>query len=162
MTLDELAAYDVERMDGGEIDGFLSSHSIGVLGLPTDRAPSMRPMSYWYDGESGLYLLYFLGSGSRKAKLSDAAADARFLVYTTESTFSWRSVLLTGHIDEVPPAEMRAVRETLEEVWRPEVLEQALAEEEVTVYRFEITDRSGIKSVGLPPGFETDDSGGTD
>jgi len=158
MTLDELAGYDVERMSDGEIDGFLSSHSIGVLGLPTPAAPSLRPMSYWYDGESGLYLLYFLGSGSRKAALSDRAADARFLVYTTESAFSWRSVLLTGHIDEVPREAVGAARESLESVWRPDVLDKALAEEEVTVYRFEITERSGIKSVGLPPGFEAPDT----
>jgi hypothetical protein len=113
-------------------------------------------MSYWYDGEAGLYLLYFLGSGSRKAALSDRAADARFLVYTTESAFSWRSVLLTGHIDEVSREALGAARESLESVWRPDVLDKALAEEEVTVYRFEITERSGIKSVGLPPGFEAD------
>jgi nitroimidazol reductase NimA-like FMN-containing flavoprotein (pyridoxamine 5'-phosphate oxidase superfamily) len=156
MTVDELAAYNVVRMDSAEMDAFLSTHDVGVLGLPTEDAPSMRPMSYMYDGEAGLYLLYFLGSESRKAALSDLAADARFLVYTTESAFSWRSLLLTGHIDEVPADDLRTIQDAVEEVWRPDVLDKALAEEEVTVYQFIITERSGIKSVGLPPEFESD------
>jgi hypothetical protein len=159
MTLDELAAYDVERMDEAEIRGFLSSHSVGVLGLPTGDAPSMRPMSFWYDGEDGLYLLYFLGSESRKVDLTERANDARFLVFTTESTFSWRSVLLSGGLSEVPREDVEAVRASVESVWRPDVFDRALAEEEVRLYRFEIAGRSGIKSVGLPPGFEATDTG---
>ena len=126
MTLDELAAYDVERMDDPEIRGLLSSHSVGVLGLPTRGAPSMRPRSFWYDGEDGLYLLYFLGSRSRKADLTERADHARFLVFTTESTFSWRSVLLTGVLVAVPPEEVGDVREAVEAVWRPDVFERAL------------------------------------
>lgn len=88
MTIDELTEYDVVQMTDQEIQGFLSSHSVGVLGLPTTAAPSMRPMSFWFDGESRLYLLYILGEKSRKEELTDRTDVARFLVFSAETMFN--------------------------------------------------------------------------
>ncbi|AZH26534.1 pyridoxamine 5'-phosphate oxidase family protein [Haloplanus aerogenes] len=154
MTVDELAEYGMQRMDEGEIEAFLSSHSVGVLGLPTEGAPSLRPMSFGYDGDETLYLLYVVGSESRKAALSDRATVARFLVYTAETAFNWRSVLLTGHIDRVPDDEVTTVTADVEMPWRPDLFRRASDAERTAVYRFEITDRSGIEHLGLPPAFE--------
>ncbi|SEO21492.1 hypothetical protein SAMN04487948_101131 [Halogranum amylolyticum] len=156
MTVDEITEYDVDRMSDEEIRGFLSSHSVGVLGLPTDGAPSLRPMSFWFDGESGLYLLYFLGESSRKVELSEQADVARFLVYSAETTFTWRSVLLTGTLNEVPKSEWKTVQEDVESAWRPDALKQALTDDNIRIYQFRIDEQTGLRSTGIPPGFEED------
>lgn len=157
MTVDDLADYGMYRMDAGEIDGFLSSQGVGVLGLPADGAPSLRPMSFGYDGEETLYMLYVVGSDSRKARLSDEAEAARFLVYSAETAFNWRSVLLTGRIEQMTDAELDALPEAVELPWQPDLFRRAVAEERTALYRFEITERSGIKHLGLPPAFEEAD-----
>ena len=154
MTIDEFADYDVVRMDEDQIRGFLSSQSVGVLGLPTDGAPSMRPLSYWFDEESRLYFIYVLGSESRKAALSTQTDVARFLVYRADTMFNWQSVLLTGTISEVPESERQAVEDVMDLRRRPDALEQASAVEETKLYRFEIDEQVGIEHIGLPPGFE--------
>ena len=154
MTIDEFADYGVVRMDEDQIRGFLSSQSVGVLGLPTDGAPSMRPLSYWFDGESRLYFIFVLGSESRKAALSMRTDVARFLVYRADTIFNWQSVLLTGTISEVPESERQAVEDVMDLRRRPDALEQASAVEETRLYRFEIDERVGIERIGLPPGFE--------
>lgn len=154
MTIDELAEYDVVRMTEQEIQGFLSSHSVGVLGLSTDAAPSMRPMSFWFDGESRLYLLYILGEKSRKEELTEQTDIARFLVFSAETMFNWRSVLLTGSLDKVPDDEWDEVQAAVEDAWRPDVFRQAITDDNVKLYRFVIADQSGLKSAGLPPAFE--------
>lgn len=154
MTLDELTEYDVVQMTDEEMGGFLSSHSVGVLGLPTDAAPSLRPMSFWFDGESTLYLLYILGETSRKHELSARTELARFLVYSAETMFNWRSVLLTGTLDAVPESEWEKVQAAVEDAWRPDVFRQAISDDNVILYRFDITEQTGLKSTGLPPAFE--------
>lgn len=157
MTIDELGDDALERMDDAEIRGFLGSHSVGVLGLPAEGAPVLRPMSYWYDGADGLYLLYVLGEGSRKQTLTDRADRVRFLVYAAETPFVWRSVLLTGTLEAVPEDRLEAVEESLVEAWRPDVFRRAMEEASIAIYELRIDDRSGIASRGVPPGFETDD-----
>lgn len=154
MTLDDLA--DVERMDDEEIRRFLSSHSVGVLGLPTENAPSMRPISFWFDGASRLYLLYVLGASSRKEDLSARADVVRFLVYTTESAFIWRSVLLTGRLSEVSESDWETVQDDLEHAWRPDVFNKAIDTDNIKIYQLDISEQTGIKSIGLPPGFAED------
>lgn len=155
MTTDELESYGVVPMTDDEIVGFLSSQGVGVLALPTDGAPSMRPMSFWFDGADRLYFLYVVGEDSRKADLSNQADAARFLVYRAETRFNWRSVLLTGTIDAVSAAERDAVEAAMEVEGRPEVLEQAMQSAETQLYEFRIEELTGFKHLGLPSGFES-------
>jgi hypothetical protein len=154
MTVDELRAYGVDHMDGGEIDAFLSTHHTGVLGLPGPEAPYLVPLSYGYDGDSRLYFFYVVGEESTKDELSAQAETARFLVYTAETAFNWRSVLLRGTMREVSDEQWDAVEDEIDLPWRPDLIETASAAEATRLYRFEVEERSGIKHVGLPPGFE--------
>lgn len=147
---------DVVRMDDDEIRGFLSSQSVGVLGLPADGAPSMRPMSYWFDGESRLYFLYVVWPDSRKVELSDRADAARFLVYRAETPFLWESVLLAGTIEAVSADERDAVTEAMDLRGRPDAFERLGRSGDTELYRFRIEERTGLKQVSLPPGFGTD------
>lgn len=154
MTVEELTAYDIERMDEDAIRQFLSSHSEGVLGLPAEGAPGLRPMTYSYDGEDRLYFLYVVAGESRKTELSTQAESARFLVYATETAFMWRSVLCTGTLREVPADDSDAVRTILRDASRPDVFEKVMAAERTAVYEFRIDEWTGLESTGLPPAFE--------
>lgn len=156
MALDDLTEFGMVEMTDDEVRGFLTSQRAGVLGLPTGGAPSLRPMSYAYDGDRALYMLYVLGSGARKADLSDVADVARFLVYSAESPFNWQSVLLTGDVTAVPEDERASVAETVELTWRPEVFERASTAATTRLYRFHVDEWSGIKHTGLPPGFDAE------
>jgi nitroimidazol reductase NimA-like FMN-containing flavoprotein (pyridoxamine 5'-phosphate oxidase superfamily) len=155
MTLDELDEYGMARLDEREMRGVLASQKIGVLGLPTEGAPYLLPLSFGFDGESTLYFLYVLGGESRKADLTDATDVASFLVYSAETTFNWRSVLLEGTISEVPDDERERILETTQLSWRPDLFETASQREATRLYQFVIREWSGIKHTGLPPGFES-------
>jgi hypothetical protein len=154
MSVDELADLGVGRMEDEEIRGFLSSQHTGVLGLPAGDGPHLLPLSFGFDGESTLYFTYVLGERSRKEDLSDRAESATFLVYDAQSPFTWESALLRGPIAEVPEEDYDDAEATLTDAWRPDVLRQAELSRGVKIYRLEITEWSGLKHTGLPPGFE--------
>jgi len=154
MTVDGLSEYGMEPMTDANIASFLSSQSIGILGLPTDGLPMLRPLSFWFDGDSALYFVYVLGGESRKHWVSQRVEMARFLVYSAETPFNWRSVLLSGSLDEVPDSEFASVLDEMELRWRPDLFEQAAVDEPTALYRFEINEQTGIKHLGLPPGIE--------
>ena len=158
MTVDNLREYGIVPMEDEAIRGFLSSKSIGVLGLPTGGAPALRPMSFGFDGDSRLFFLYLLGPESRKRELTVDAEVARFLVYSAETMFNWRSVLLTGEIGGVDAESRDAALEAMETAWRPDVLERAAETVETELYEFRIQEQIGLKHLGLPPAFERDSS----
>lgn len=151
MTVDELRDYGMHQMDDSEIEGFLAAQSLGVLGLPTGRAPYLLPMSYGFDRESRLYFFYLVGSRSRKAELSERAETASFLVYSAETMFNWESAFLRGAIRKVPEEKRSSVAETMTPTWRPELFETASETEETRLYEFRIEEWTGIRHTGLPP-----------
>jgi len=159
MTVDDLAEYGMEPMTDANIRSFLSTRSVGVLGLPTGGRPMLRPLSFWYDGSDSLYFVYVLGDQSEKHDLSRQVDTAQFLVYSAETPFNWRSVILTGSISEVPDAEQGALLEEIEIRWRPDIFERASVSEPTALYQFEITEQSGIKHLGLPPELEAPTAG---
>lgn len=155
MTVDDLREYGMEAMTDANIRSFLSSRNVGVLGLPTDELPMLRPLSFWFDGESALYFVYVLGGTSEKHELSQQVDTARFLVYSAETPFNWRSVLLTGSISELPESELAEVIDEMEIRWRPEIFKQVSISEPTALYQFEISEQVGIKHLGLPPEIES-------
>lgn len=154
MTVEALESYGMVRMTDGEIRGFLNSQSMGVLGLSIGEAPVLRPMSFGYGDESTLYLLFVLADASRKEDVATDADTARFLVYSAETVFNWRSVLLTGTIEPVADDERERALDAVEDVWRPELFRSASEDLRTRLYRFRIEERAGIKHMGLPPAFE--------
>ena len=151
MTVEDLEAFGLEPMDDEEIRSFLVAKSVGVLGLPGEGGPVLRPMSYGYDG-SALYLRFVLGTDSEKRPQS-AASAASFLVYSAETAFNWRSVVVEGTLSVVPESEQDRVAQSVDIAWRPDLLERAAAEIETDLYVLDITDRAGVKHPGLPPGL---------
>ena len=154
MTVEQLEAYGMEQMREADIEDFLVSQRTGVLGLAAEGTPYLVPLSFGYDGGTSLYFTYVAAPKSRKARLSDRNDLASFLVYSVESAFNWRSVLLTGTISEVPESEWGDHAEAMSDnAWHPDLFERAKSSGRVLVYRFSIEDWSGLRHAGLPPGF---------
>lgn len=158
MTVDELERYGMEQMDDEEIQQLLTTQDYGILALPTDGAPSMRPLSFWFDGDETVYFLYVSGGSSEKEELSRRAEVARFLVYRIETTFNWRSVLMSGRIEPVPESERPDIEEQMDIPWRPDVFKRAMESETTDLYRFHIDEQTGIKQLELPPELRAEDS----
>jgi nitroimidazol reductase NimA-like FMN-containing flavoprotein (pyridoxamine 5'-phosphate oxidase superfamily) len=154
MTTEELKRYGLENMRREEIDAFLETQSLGVLGLPGERAPYLVPLSFAFDGESTLYFTYLLGDESEKERLTEATERARFLIYSADTLFNWESVLLEGTFDVVPTSEWGEITEKFEDVWKPEIFKTADTSRNIKIYAFEILDSSGIKHTGLPSQYE--------
>ncbi|SEH15440.1 Nitroimidazol reductase NimA, pyridoxamine 5'-phosphate oxidase superfamily [Natronorubrum sediminis] len=153
MTVDELTEYGMERMDDDDIVRFLSTHSLGVLGLPAEETPYLIPMSYGFDGESRLYFGYVVGSQSRKADLSEQTDTATFLVYSAETMFHWRSVLMTGTLRELPPDETSKATAVEGPMWRPELLETVSETRGNHYYELQIEEWTGLRHAIEPPAF---------
>ena len=150
MSFDEFKEYGMHRMDDDDIKQTLSNQSVGVLGLQTKSAPCLRPLSYWFDGDDRLYFVYVLGRDSQKVALSDRGNIARFLVYRIDTTFNWRSVLLTGRVERVSADEREAIEEQMDISWRPELFERGTGPENTRLYQFQIDDKAGIKQLQRP------------
>lgn len=156
MTVEELGAYGIDRMDDEGIERFLGMQSQGVLGLPTDAEPYLLPMSYGYDSGDRLYFYFLVGSESRKRELADVADAATFLVYNAEM-FHWRSVLLTGRVRERETGDedgSATLSESRTPAWRPELLETASETEETRPYEFLIEDWTGLRHDIQPPAMD--------
>lgn len=154
MSVDELGELGMVRMDEAAMRDFLTNQAVGVLALPAEKGPYVIPLSYKFDGDSALYLVYALGAESRKEELTERAETARFLVYDAASPFDWQSVLLSGTIGQVPDAKWETIEAERGPSWRPELLEAAELSRGSKVYRFQIEEWVGIRHTGLPPGFE--------
>lgn len=153
MTIDELSAYGMQRMDEEEIDRYLEFHHHGVLGLPSDGAPYLLPMAYGYDGGSRLIFTFVVADESRKLALTDAADVASFLVYKAETMFDWRSVVLVGSIRRLSDEDYAELSDSEIPTWRPELFETASESEETHVFEFRIEERTGVKHTIQPPGY---------
>lgn len=153
MTIDELTHFGMHKMTDEEVEGFLSSQSMGTLGLPADVEPYLIPMTYGYNGGARLYF-YFIGdNGSRKMELANQAESAAFLVYSAETAFNWESVGLIGTIQKLPEDRRDELDETTRPTWRPELFETASDSLETQIYEFQIEEWTGVRHTGLPPGF---------
>ena len=88
MSVNELEAVGITRMDEADIDGSLTSQGVGIIGLPTETHPYLLSLSFGYDGQD-LYFTSVTGEESRKAELSQRAETATFPVYDAPSRFAW-------------------------------------------------------------------------
>jgi nitroimidazol reductase NimA-like FMN-containing flavoprotein (pyridoxamine 5'-phosphate oxidase superfamily) len=154
MTLEKLSDYGLEHMTDEEVADFLDSQRVGTLGLVGEAGPYLIPMSYGYDRDEGLYFTYLHTPDSRKRALTERQETARFLVYSVESMFQWRSVSLSGTLQEVPQAQWGALEEVLDDTWRPEILSSASNGTGVAVYRFDVDERIGVRHTSLAPDIE--------
>ncbi|WP_436925040.1 pyridoxamine 5'-phosphate oxidase family protein [Halosimplex amylolyticum] len=154
MTTSERERIGITGMEEGEIDAFLSSQGVGVLGLPADGVPYLVPLSFGFDGEDAIYFTFVGGTDSRKRELGDRADRAGFLVYKASTPYTWQSVVLSGPIASVPESEVPDLGDVMGNAWYPDAFDVAVSDDGISVYRLEIETKNGLKQTGLPPRFE--------
>lgn len=155
MTVGKLRGLGLESMDDEEVDAFLRTQGVGILALPTGGVPYVLPMSFGYVGGDKIYFTFLMGEQSRKADLIEDGLRARFLVYSARSMFTWQSVLVTGQLKTVPDDEWEEMDGVMENAWRPDLLQGALDEDDITCCQLDIEETTGYKHTGLPEGFES-------
>ncbi|WP_114576251.1 pyridoxamine 5'-phosphate oxidase family protein [Saliphagus sp. LR7] len=154
MTVDELGTYGIERMDDEAIERFLSVRSVGILGLPASGPPYLLPMSFGYDGGRRLYFSFLVGEESRKSELADRADVCTVLVYSAETMFHWRSVLLRGPIRRLSAEERSELPASQTPTWQPELIRTASDRGETRMYEFEAESWTGVSHAIRPPAYD--------
>jgi hypothetical protein len=95
------------RMSDEERAEFLETGGTGVVSFPTaaDDAPYSFPVSYGYDPEGGeFYLRLAFGPDTEKGDVVDDGQRASLVVYDRDDDDRWRSVVVTGRLEEVTEA----------------------------------------------------------
>ena len=94
------------EMSAAETDAFLGRNETGVLALARSDDPYAVPISYGYDGEERQFYLRLVSTPeSEKRSFLDSAPEARLVVYEEDGDV-YRSVVVTGRLVEIDPAEL--------------------------------------------------------
>lgn len=137
-------------MTSEEIDAFLYERGTGVISLSRESAAYGLPVSYGYDGDRQRCLLDLgFGPESKKRQFLKTTETACLTVYEWNAPTDWRSVLLTGHLDELAESLDTDVEELYYEHARDvEISVFDLPPEEVDLqwFEFDVEDRSGRTS----------------
>lgn len=100
------AWYGME-MGATEIEEFLNDQATGVLSLSRDGQAYGVPMSFAYDGENERAIMDMgFAPDSKKAEFLESTEEICLTVYDWEGPKDWRSVIVTGTLDEIPEDEI--------------------------------------------------------
>lgn len=96
------------RMSKEEATEFLQEQGHGVLALAADDESYGIPVSFGYDSEHGVVYLYLLrlGKDSKKLGFCERTERACLIAYTADSRDGWRSVIVTGPLEEIDRNEL--------------------------------------------------------
>ncbi|MEA5386398.1 pyridoxamine 5'-phosphate oxidase family protein [Haloarculaceae archaeon H-GB11] len=105
MTTDPLGV----EMDAEELAAFLSSHGHGVLSFGGD-VPYGIPVSFGYDpAERRCILQLVFHHDSKKRDYVEESDAASLCAYDWQGPDDWRSVVLSGSLEEIPDDTPEAV-----------------------------------------------------
>ncbi|WP_185903227.1 pyridoxamine 5'-phosphate oxidase family protein [Halonotius terrestris] len=90
-------------MSSNDIDDLLTSQGYGILSLCREGTPYSIPISFGYDGEDIYFGLLEDGPEPTKFAFIDDGATARLLVTDIRGRFDWRSIAITGPVEELDP-----------------------------------------------------------
>ncbi len=146
----ETMAIDQEtEMSDAEIDDFLGQHETGVLSLARTDDPYAIPISYGYDeDEREFYMRLVSTPESEKREFLESSPGARLVVYD-EVASTYRSVIATGSLENIPPAELTPeqiaqygdAKRPLFEIWA-----QGKKDLDIELYRLEPESLSGRRT----------------
>lgn len=93
-------------MADAEIDDFLGDHETGVLSLARTDDPYAIPISYGYDDDERVFYMRLVSTPeSEKRAFLESSPAARLVVYDEQDS-TYRSVIATGRLEDIPPAEL--------------------------------------------------------
>lgn len=135
-------------MDDAAVDEALTEIGVGVLSMSAEGVPYGVPLSFGYDGDA-LYFA-FLGASAdlRKETYAEQSDVASFTAVDFGPDGAWRSVIVSGPLDRISPAEWDAAREAmLDNAYRSDLLADRDLREHPNVWALDIEERSG-RAVG--------------
>lgn len=138
------------RMSDGEIETLLLERGVGVLSMANDGVPYAVPISFGYDGDDHIYLLFAGHSEEgRKVIYAERSETASFLVYDTESGEDWWSVIVEGSLDRITIDSWEAARQAMaDNAYRADLLTNVDRWEDPRVWAIDIDTWSGRTSDG--------------
>jgi hypothetical protein len=139
-------AFAGHRMTEEAVDDLLSRVGVGVLSLARDGEAYGIPVSYGYDGEATIYVVFVgYGETSRKETFAAATERASLAVVETNASDDWRSVIVDGRLVEVDRDEWPAAREAIEATaWYPDLFRTAEPTRDLQIWALRIDERSGL------------------
>lgn len=133
-------------MDDDEVDAYLADHRFGFLSLADGGKAYGVPVAYHHEDDS---LLLRLGEheGSKKLAYIETTETACFGVFGANPVAESWSILITGGIEPLPPAEAEALDEAvLNRLFIPlRIFDEELDEIETGLYRLSIDEITGRK-----------------
>jgi nitroimidazol reductase NimA-like FMN-containing flavoprotein (pyridoxamine 5'-phosphate oxidase superfamily) len=152
MALDQQTA-----MDEAATDAVLARHETGVLSLARDDNPYAIPISYGYDATDRRVLMRLVSTpDSDKPAFFSSSPSAKLVVYE-ESEEVYRSVIVTGRLEEITPDELNVEHvEQYGDTKRPlfEVWGQSKEDLDIRLYELQPAEISGRKIELDPERYE--------
>lgn len=108
------------EMSPAEMDALLARHETGVLALARADDPYAVPISYGYDADDRRFYLRLVSTPeSEKRRFLSSSPATRIVVYEEDGD-TYQSVIATGELVEIDPAELTVERiEQFGEAKRP-------------------------------------------
>ena len=135
------------EMTAEEIDAFLGTQETGVLSLADGDDPYAVPISYGFHAESrSFYFRLVSTDGSEKRRFLADEPRVRFVVYDDENAERYRSVVATGHLEEIDPAALSVEQvEQYGEAKRPlfEIWGEPRADLDIRLFELDTTELTG-------------------
>ncbi len=144
------------EMSTEEAERFLERTGVGTLAFGDEDGGYAVPMSFGYDAANGRCVFQFaFGDGSRKQEYIEKGGRVTLSVYERTDTEDWRTVLVEGGLEEIPPEEetrASAVFASQARMASNEVFRQPVEETEFVWYALDADEVSGRQSVSGPVG----------
>jgi nitroimidazol reductase NimA-like FMN-containing flavoprotein (pyridoxamine 5'-phosphate oxidase superfamily) len=148
MSADESPSGTGIEMSEQEVEATLRELGHGTLALASGDEAYGVPVSFGFDGERLFLTLLQFGEESRKLAFADHTETATLTAYETASKFDWRSVVVTGELQEVPSDEHEYLESVMDDnAWFPNLFAPTEAITEVRRMELRLADATGRKGV---------------
>jgi nitroimidazol reductase NimA-like FMN-containing flavoprotein (pyridoxamine 5'-phosphate oxidase superfamily) len=140
------------EMTPAEVDELLTERGYGTLSLSAGGRAYSVPISFGYDGDRVFMELLTFGEHSRKLEYLEGTDEACLVAMEVEGQSDWRSVVVTGPIEEVDEDEAAYHEAVVEENgWLPFIYPRAEPLTGVVRVAMEPSELTGRKGAARRP-----------
>jgi hypothetical protein len=137
-------------MTDEEIDALLRSEGVGVISMADDGDAYGIPMSFGYDGDDRLFMVFVESDvENRKDRFVASTTTASFLVYRAEAPHDWESVVVEGAIRRARPGEKEDAVDALQDnAWHPDLFSGSNPLRGFETYVVDVASKAGRRAEG--------------